>query len=160
MWIFATHHNSAQFQRNSALKMGAPEKTGVDSFTGKRTLHQLAWKWNVWTVCIAAFWGRLFKASLALTIGLNLTCCFSLCISARLFISNFKEENSYWFLKNYFQIYKQAVGKFGSLLWILGLAKVKLIIGFRTRHVTVKLIRSSRVSINLVIYMIFRKALL
>jgi hypothetical protein len=44
------------------------------------------------------------------------TCCFSLCISASLFISKLQRTQLQLiqtrFLKTYFQMYKQAVGKF------------------------------------------------
>jgi hypothetical protein len=35
---------------------------------------------------------RLFKGGLAQTLGSNLTCCFSLCISASLFISKLQKN--------------------------------------------------------------------
>jgi hypothetical protein len=48
----------------------------------------------------------------AITLGKNLICCFSLCISASLFISKLQRKklplNQTRFLKKYFQIYKEA----------------------------------------------------
>jgi hypothetical protein len=38
--------------------------------------------------------GRLFKGGLALSLGYNLNCCFSLCISARLFISKLQRSKT------------------------------------------------------------------
>jgi hypothetical protein len=53
---------------------------------------------------------------LKLTLGSNLTCCLSLCISARLFISKLQRRKLLLIqtrsLREYFQIYKETVGKF------------------------------------------------
>jgi hypothetical protein len=57
------------------------------------------------------------KLKLAQTLGKNLASCFSFCISARLFISKRQRRKHLLirkrFVKKYFQVYKQAVGKFG-----------------------------------------------
>ena len=60
----------------------------------------------------------LFSVLLALTLGQYSTCCFSLCISTSLYVC-FKISGKKTpqliqtrSLKKYFQIYKQAVGKF------------------------------------------------
>ena len=57
-------------------------------------------------------WSRLFKAGLALTLDQNLTCCFSLCISARLSVQNFREET--WFRQDLDKISSKeiAISKF------------------------------------------------
>jgi hypothetical protein len=47
---------------------------------------------NIGLLAFGLIWSRLFKAGLALTLDQNLTCCFSLCISARLSVQNFREE--------------------------------------------------------------------
>lgn len=58
-------------------------------------------------------WAQLFKPELPLTLGSILTCCFNLCIYARLFISKFRRKKlpliHTTLLKKYHQIYKQAV---------------------------------------------------
>jgi hypothetical protein len=65
---------------------------------------------------IQALRARLFKAGLTLTLGQNLTCCFSLCISAHPSVLKLHGRKlssvQTRFLKKYFQVYNQAVGKF------------------------------------------------
>ena len=59
---------------------------------------------------------RVGCSKLALILGKNLTLCFSLCISARPFISKLQKSKLLLirtrFLKKYFQVYKQAVRKY------------------------------------------------
>ena len=67
----------------------------------------------------------ILKSSFSL---FNLTHCFSLCISARPFVSKLQKRKLLlvWtrFLKKYFQVYKQTVGKFALNLKLT--YKVKL----------------------------------
>jgi hypothetical protein len=61
--------------------------------------------WPLWTL------NGWFISYLALTLASNLTRCFGLCESKLLLIQT-------RFLKKYFQIYRQAVGKFASNFWL------------------------------------------
>jgi hypothetical protein len=65
---------------------------------------------------------KIFKAEVALTLPSHLTCCFSLCISARLFISKLQKIRLLMihtrFLKKYFQVYTQAVGNIALMFFV------------------------------------------
>ena len=60
--------------------------------------------------------GPVVQSWISANPGLNLTCCFSLCISAHLFVSKLQRRKLSFvqtiFLKKYFQVHSQAVGKF------------------------------------------------
>ena len=60
--------------------------------------------------------GPVVQSWIRVTPGLNLTRCFDFCISARPLISKLQKRKllliQTGFLKEYVQVYKQAVGKF------------------------------------------------
>ena len=60
--------------------------------------------------------GQLFKAGLALTLGQNLTHCYSLCVSMHPFLLKLEKRKlrsiQAKFMKKYFRVYKSAFEKF------------------------------------------------
>ena len=70
----------------------------------------------VGNVYSAIYWSQLFRPGLALTLGENLTHCFSLCVSMHPFLLKLKKRKLQSilarFMKKYFQVYEKGLGKF------------------------------------------------